>query len=378
MKTFRNYLIILFTFLIALSIFSVSKAVNEVSNETSTDDTTPVTPVVEKIELKKAKLTVNTNARQYSGKAITPSVKLYYNNKKLVKDVDYSVNYYNNKKIGVATIKITGKGNYTGTIYKYFTIRAKTPRTYYAKNYSTNKKTGNIKVKIRWRKDNNVTGYKIYMAKNKKNGKYTRVRTIDNKNVTTFIKAKLNPKVTYYFKIVAYNDVKVNGKVKRINSKDSNIVKKPAKMKLLANITLTSYTSSASRNTNLKIATSTINGTVLKPGQNFVWSQIVGPATYAKGYKDAPVFIGKKHAMGTGGGICQVSSTLYQAVRKCKFKIIERHQHSLPVSYTTLGNDATVSHGVNNFIFKNNKKYSVKIEMSSKGGSTTCKIYRLY
>ena len=146
---------------------------------------------------------------------------------------------------------------------------------------------------------------------------------------------------------------------------------------LLSNVTLRSPGSGANRNVNLSIASNAINGTILRPGELFIWSNVVGAATPQKGYRSAAVFEGNKVVNGYGGGICQVSSTLYQAIRNIGLNILERHTHSLPVSYTTLGNDATVSHGSLNFIFQNNKFYTIKIEMTSNGGSVNCKIYRI-
>ena len=159
-----------------------------------------------------------------------------------------------------------------------------------------------------------------------------------------------------------------------LNINIDKIVKGPI---LIADVTLNSPGSGAARNVNLSIASNTINGRILKPGEIFKWSQVVGPATTQKGYKMAAVFQGNTVTQGIGGGICQVSSTLFQAVRNIGLNIIERHTHSLPVSYTTLGNDATVSHGSLDFVFQNNKPYSIKIEMSAGAGTVNCKIYQL-
>ena len=81
--------------------------------------------------------------------------------------------------------------------------------------------------------------------------------------------------------------------------------------------------------------------------------------------------------MGYGGGVCQVSTTLYQASVEAGLKIVERHMHSKAVSYTKRGKDATVSYGVQNLRIKNNKKYTIKLETYSNKGKTTCKIYKI-
>ena len=212
------------------------------------------------------------------------------------------------------------------------------------------------------------------MSKNN-NKNFKRIAKLKGNKSTTYILPKIKSKTNYYFKVEAYTE----NKTKMLHSNSSNILKKKVSYvneDLLAIVSLTSYSSTANRNNNLRVASKLINGTVLKSGERFVWSRVVGAATKAKGYKEATVFVNKKHAQGVGGGICQVSTTVYQTAKKCHLKIIERHQHSLPVSYTTKGKDATVSHGVQNLIFKNNKSYAIKIVMKAKGGTTTCKMYK--
>ena len=91
-----------------------------------------------------------------------------------------------------------------------------------------------------------------------------------------------------------------------------------------------------------------------------------------------PNFIGKnKRGQGYGGGVCQVSSTLYQAALETGCKIIERHEHSQPVSYCKKGKDATVTYGANNLIFKNTNKFSIKLVTYAEEGRTTCVVYRI-
>ena len=146
---------------------------------------------------------------------------------------------------------------------------------------------------------------------------------------------------------------------------------------LISEATLVSPGSGYFRNVNLAIASSVVNGTVLNPGDVFDWGAMVGQATLSKGYQYAAVFSGKTVTQGVGGGICQVSSTLYQAARDAGMYIIERHNHSMQPTYTTLGNDAAVSYGVLNFVFQNTQPYSIYIEMSSDGGAVNCNIYRI-
>lgn len=81
------------------------------------------------------------------------------------------------------------------------------------------------------------------------------------------------------------------------------------------------YTSSENRDVNISIACSTINGTILQPGETFYWSKVVGKATKEKGYLSAPVIVNRKPTLGLGGGVCQVSTTLYNAILDTSLKV---------------------------------------------------------
>ena len=125
------------------------------------------------------------------------------------------------------------------------------------------------------------------------------------------------------------------------------------------------------RTTNVKLAASHINGTILNPGDVFSYNKTVGPRTYANGFLDATVFANGGAEDGVGGGICQVSSTLYVAALHADLKIVERKNHSLYVSYVPLGQDATVAYGAIDFRFENNTDYPIKIVAGTQGSSLT-------
>ena len=129
------------------------------------------------------------------------------------------------------------------------------------------------------------------------------------------------------------------------------------------------------RSTNLKLATKAINGKIVQPGQTFSFNSTVGPRTSARGYKSAIVFVGGRQVYGLGGGICQVSSTLYNVVLNSKMKVVERRPHGLPVTYVPKGKDATVSWGSIDFKFKNNRSYPIKIAASASKGTLTISFY---
>lgn len=133
--------------------------------------------------------------------------------------------------------------------------------------------------------------------------------------------------------------------------------------------------STLNRKSNISLASSKINSFVLNPGETFSFNNVVGPRTAETGFKEAHVYSGNKVVEGIGGGICQVSSTLYIAVVKADLEIVYRTNHSIPVSYVPLGCDATVSYGTIDFKFKNNKDTPIKIECIADGTNLTVNIY---
>ena len=108
------------------------------------------------------------------------------------------------------------------------------------------------------------------------------------------------------------------------------------------------------RSNNIRLATGKIDGLLLLPGERFSFNKTVGQRTVQQGFREAPVFINGRHETGIGGGICQVSTTLYNASLFANLKIVERTNHSLPVPYVPLGRDATVNWGAQDLVIENN------------------------
>ena len=136
------------------------------------------------------------------------------------------------------------------------------------------------------------------------------------------------------------------------------------------------YTSSENRDVNLAIACCAINGTILQPGEEFRWSNVVGQTTSEKGYLQAPVIINKQSVLGLGGGICQVSTTLYNALLDTSIVPTEHHYHSLQSAYVKPGYDATVAYGYKDFAFINTYDFSIKIEAYSCNGIVFVNLYK--
>lgn len=120
--------------------------------------------------------------------------------------------------------------------------------------------------------------------------------------------------------------------------------------------------SSAGKLTNIKLASSKIDSKLIYPGEVFSANGALGPTTTATGYVDAPIIVNGKLEDGIGGGVCQVSSTLYNAVMYAELEIVERQCHSRPVGYVDKGRDATLAGDYLDFKFKNSTKYPIYIE----------------
>jgi vancomycin resistance protein YoaR len=123
----------------------------------------------------------------------------------------------------------------------------------------------------------------------------------------------------------------------------------------------TSTLNDKNRGENIKLAVSKINGRILAPGEVFSFNDIVGPRTAEGGYQTAHTYSAGKVVDGIGGGICQVSSTLYNAVLKADLNVVERRNHMFTVGYVPYGQDATVSYGTTDFRFSNSTRWPIKL-----------------
>ena len=405
---------------------------------------------------KNLSVTFDKTSLVYYGSAVHPVMYVSFNGQPLVQDVDYKVTYSKNNAPGRATVKITGIGNFAGSVSKTFIISPqKVNSVSIAKNSATT-------ATVSWGKVDKVSGYEILKYDANKNSfvhavyasadstsyKFTKLqnsalhsyvvkayKTIDGDKhfgeqsdaVSVFIKpakAQLtsvtmkNSTLNVEWKkldctgyeIIYTTDSKFKKGLKTVKIKNSNKTKKAIKklkkgkkyyVKVRAyavnngkklygskSTMLSSYFSNVystycsyyvnnkDRTINLKIASKKINGTIIQPGETFDFNKVVGSRTSSKGYKKAHVFTGDDGvAMGLAGGICQVASTAFNAALLANVQIVERHQHSQRVSYVPLGRDAAISGNVQNFKWKNNTKYAIKVGMTVKGGKITCTFY---
>lgn len=144
---------------------------------------------------------------------------------------------------------------------------------------------------------------------------------------------------------------------------------------LLSSYTTNYDASNINRDNNLVLSANKINGVVINSGEEFSYNQTIGKRTIENGFKEAKAYAGGKVVLDVGGGICQLSSTLYNSVLLANLEITERHNHYFKTSYVPEGRDATVSWGALDFKFKNNRKYPIKIEANVGDGVATINIY---
>lgn len=133
----------------------------------------------------------------------------------------------------------------------------------------------------------------------------------------------------------------------------------------------TPHTSDSNRNTNLRLASEACNGVVIQPGEVFSFNDTLGKRTAEKGYKPAGAYANGQVVTTTGGGICQVSSTIYYCALMADLEIVERTCHMFTTSYMPYGMDATVSWGTLDFRFRNNTDYPIRIEAEVADGYVT-------
>lgn len=155
----------------------------------------------------------------------------------------------------------------------------------------------------------------------------------------------------------------------------TNMLGREAFPDLLATFSTRYATSNTNRTTNLRLAASKIDGYVLLPGETFSYNAVVGERTIAAGYKEAAMYQNGEVVDGLGGGICQISTTLFNAVLLSNLEIVELHNHQFVPSYVSAGEDATVVYGSKDFQFKNSRNYAIKIECSVSGGIARFNIY---
>lgn len=144
---------------------------------------------------------------------------------------------------------------------------------------------------------------------------------------------------------------------------------------LLAKYTTQFDSSLINRTENIKLAAKTLDGLVLAPQEEFSFNQRVGERTAGAGYKEAMIIVNNQFIPGLGGGVCQVSSTLYNAALLAHLEILERHPHSLEINYVPPGQDATVAYPDLDLKLKNSTSGYLLIRSYTQGNTLTFEFY---
>jgi len=144
---------------------------------------------------------------------------------------------------------------------------------------------------------------------------------------------------------------------------------------VLASYTTSFHTCERARTHNLTLAAHQVNGKLLRPGEIFSYNETVGPRLEKLGFREAPIFVDGEIIPGTGGGVCQVSTTLYNTVLLAGLKVVARSHHSIPVKYAPKGRDATVSYGGIDFKFENTATHPIYISTQVGRGRLTIRIW---
>ncbi|MDR1559553.1 MAG: VanW family protein [Clostridiales bacterium] len=140
--------------------------------------------------------------------------------------------------------------------------------------------------------------------------------------------------------------------------------------------TYTTYTTNVpNRNTNISLACDFLTGTLVKPGSTFSFNGALGFTSASRGFKEAGILVNGVPDTGLGGGICQVSSTIYNAVLEAGLRVVERHAHSAAVGYVPKGRDATVSYGGPDFRFQNNTANDLYLILDYNNRTLTVSLY---
>lgn len=160
---------------------------------------------------------------------------------------------------------------------------------------------------------------------------------------------------------------------------ENEVVKEPPVEEDLSSFSTKIYSKDSARQKNLQITSSTLNGTIVEPGKTFSFTKTIGRSTPEKGYEEADIYDENGNKVkGYGGGNCQISSTLYNAVLQLSsLKVTERHPHSQKVPYVKEGKDAAVYYGSVDFKFKNNYEFPIKIYCSIDKSNVYVRIVKL-
>lgn len=174
------------------------------------------------------------------------------------------------------------------------------------------------------------------------------------------------------------NEEQAKNRIANILQNQNEIIKNTSTEKEISTYSTTIKDKSSGRLTNISITCSTLNNTIIHSGETFSFNKVVGKPTAERGYQEASVIIDHKTEKGIGGGNCQVSSTLYNAVLAVPSLVVtERHEHGKDVTYVPEGKDAAVSYGSLDLKFRNDLGSDIRIEATTNNETITIRLVQL-
>ena len=186
-----------------------------------------------------------------------------------------------------------------------------------------------------------------------------------------------NNEINYQAEKSASNINSENNKTDNTTNNSSTIQVQKQETEI-ANFTTKIYNKDEERQNNITITCKALTSKEIRPGETFSFCETVGKSTTEKGYQEADIYVEGEKKQGLGGGNCQVSTTLYNAVVQIpELEIVERHLHSGHVPYIEEGKDAAVAYGSYDFKFKNNTQDIIKIVMENTNDNITAKIIKI-
>jgi vancomycin resistance protein YoaR len=275
-----------------------------------------------------------------------------------IEDKTYTINY---SKLNITyniddTVKEAFKyGKDKANYDKYNTIRSGKEKQFSLKYSYDKKEIEDTMTKIQQQVDKDPVNASITKNKNDE------FKISPEKQGQALNRDKLIKDIDEGISNKAIKDVVVNAEIKKVEPemKKSDLEKIDTK---ISTFTTNFSSSSENRVNNINVASKALNGVTVMPKGSFSFNKLVGERTEKRGYQAATVIVGDKLESGLGGGVCQVSTTLHNAVVRAGIVPTERDHHNIPVSYVGLGMDATVDYGNIDYKFKNTLGYPVYLE----------------
>lgn len=169
-----------------------------------------------------------------------------------------------------------------------------------------------------------------------------------------------------------------DNEIDKLNIDKNTNIKSQKKPEQIATYTTTIYDTDTNRVDNITLANSKLNGYIIKVGEEFSFNNVIGPMDESQGFKKALGFDGEGNKIEiSGGGICQISSTLYNAVLIANLEVTERHPHSHRVYYVPQDKDATIFYGTYDLKFINNTDRDIKIETTNDNANVTINLIKI-